>query len=502
MDDAELRKLTSSLLELADHLEGAPAAETAPLLLALDQGGHASRALVFDATGKQIAESFAPIDTRRVEPDRIEHDPVQILDSLRAVIQDVAQNLGRDAGRIAAAGLATQRSSVVCWENAGGAPLSPVLSWQDRRNHVLVETLGDKRQRIQRLTGLVLSPHYGASKLRWCLDELPAVQDALNRGALRVGPLASFILHGLLKERPLYVDPANASRTQLWNPATRDWSPELLALFGVPRHVLPECAPTRHAYGTLAVGVHEVPMVVCTGDQAAAPFADGGLRNDAIYMNAGTGAFLLIPCEHDVGDATPYLRSVLWSDRGRVIHALEGTINGAGSALDWLNERIGIDTHRAARSMKREHVAAAPIPLFINGISGVGSPYWLPHLESRFIGDGDEVAQVAAVLESITFLAAANIAGLRQHAPIESLAIGGGLAQSNYLCECLADLCGLTVLRSGERELTAKGLAYLIADQPANWRASAHAFSFTPQDNPGLAQRYEQWRALMSGYAG
>lgn len=502
MDDGERRGITASLLELATELDGAPAAEQSPLLLVLDQGGHASRALVFDATGRQVAQAFAPIDTQRYGSDRIEHDPTEIVASLRTVVHDVAQNLGRDVDRIVAAGLATQRSSIVCWDATNGTPLSPVLSWQDRRNNTLVETLHTERARIQRLTGLVLSPHYGASKLRWCLDQLPAVQDALNRGVLRAGPLAAFVLHALLKERPLAVDPANASRTQLWDPAMRDWAPELLEWFGVPRSILPECVPTRHAYGVLAVGAHEVPLSICTGDQAAAPFADGALRNDTLYMNVGTGAFLLAPSEHDVGDAAPYLRSVLWSDGERVMYALEGTVNGAGSALDWLNERIGIDTHRAARSMTREHVAGVVLPLFINGISGVGSPYWLSQLESQFIGDGDEVAQVAAVLESIAFLAAANIAGLRQRAPIESIAIGGGLAQSNYLCECLADLSGLPVRRSGERELTAKGLAYLVAGQPTNWRASVRVFSFTPQSNPELMQRYGRWRELMLKYAG
>ena len=69
--------------------------------------------------------------------------------------------------------------------------------------------------------------------MRWCLDHLPAVRAAQAAGDLVMGPLASFLACRLLEGRPLLADPANASRTQLWALATRDWSPELLALFGI-----------------------------------------------------------------------------------------------------------------------------------------------------------------------------------------------------------------------------------------------------------------------------
>src|SRR5882757_5774045 len=114
---------------------------SAPLLLALDQGGHASRALVFDGQGRQLAQAYAAISTQRLSADRIEHDAHEVLDSLRTVIADIAHTLGNDTRRLVAAGMATQRSSIVCWDAASGEPLSPVLSWQDRRNAALVSQL-------------------------------------------------------------------------------------------------------------------------------------------------------------------------------------------------------------------------------------------------------------------------------------------------------------------------------------------------------------------------
>lgn len=497
MDKEELEGLALGLRELAHKLGGAPQAEHADLLLALDQGGHASRALVFDTQGRQVAQAFAPIGSRREGADRVEHDPIEMIESLRIAITDIAQTLGADADRIVAAGLATQRSSVACWDKDSGAPLSPILSWQDRRNAAFVETLRAEAAHIQELTGLVLSPHYGASKLRWCLDEIAAVRAANEQQRLCAGPLASFLLYSLLEEHPLLADPGNASRTQLWSPATRDWSPELLRLFGIPRDILPSCASTHHAYGTLMVGKQAVPLTICTGDQAAAPFAYGPLQADIVYLNLGTGAFLLASCEQDLTNAAPYLRSVLWSDAERVVYALEGTINGAGSALDWLNDRIGVDTHRAARSLKREHLANLNVPIFINGVSGMGSPFWSTDPESRFIGAGDELGQVAAVVESIAFLVAVNLEGLKTRLPqLARIAAGGGLAESNYLCACIADLSGWVLERSDERELTAKGLAFLLAKQPSDWRRARNA-EFSPQTNAELHNRYIAWQAAM-----
>ncbi len=503
MDDLQL--LSEGLRELAGELGPIVQTEQAPLWLALDQGGHASRAIVFDNNGRQVAQAFAPITTRHIGADRVEHEPLEIVQSLRTAIDDVAHSLGADVDRIQAAGLATQRSSIVCWDAHTGQPLSPVLSWQDRRNNALIEQLQEHRDAIQQLTGLVLSPHYGASKLRWCLDELPAVQQAQQAGQLHCGPLASYLLQALLQERPHLVDPANASRTQLWSPAGNDWADMLLQWFGVPRAALPKPVTTQHTYGHLQIGTHQVPLLACTGDQAAVLFANGALDRDCIYINVGTGGFALAPLEHELAQAAPLLRSVLYSDATRTIHALEGTVNGSASALHWLGERSALDIQRATAVLHRQQVTNLTIPLFINGIGGVGSPYWLPQLESRFVpfagstSDADnDLTQLIAVIESIAFLLSASIELMRQQLPsLARIVIGGGLSSCRYLCECLADLNQLPVTQLGERELTARGLGYLVAGQPQTWLADRQTTRFVSQDNAPLLARLSLWRGHM-----
>ena len=93
-------------------------------------------------------------------------------------MSEIERQLGRDAARIARAGLATQRSSVICWDRDDVRPLSNVISWQDRRAAKWLEGFAQAGERVHAITGLVLSPHYGVSKLRWCLDELDTVRSA------------------------------------------------------------------------------------------------------------------------------------------------------------------------------------------------------------------------------------------------------------------------------------------------------------------------------------
>ena len=165
-------------------------------VLALDQGGHASRALVFDPTGRVLAKAERRIGTRREGKLKVEHSAHAVLRSLQDAAAEAVMAL--PAGmEIHAAALATQRSSIACWDRQTARPLSPVLSWQDRRAVRRLRSLAAHERRVRQLTGLVLSPHYGASKLAWCLRHLPAVKRAAKAGRLAAGPLASFLAAGL-----------------------------------------------------------------------------------------------------------------------------------------------------------------------------------------------------------------------------------------------------------------------------------------------------------------
>ena len=234
-------------------------------------------------------------------------------------------------------------------------------------------------------------------------------------------------------------------------------------------------------------------MTVVTGDQPAALYADGEPDSDSIYINLGTGAFI----QRLHGDRPPQvpglLGSVLWQEQGRVLYVLEGTVNGAGSAFVWLRERLGISEKKMLASMPGWLADYSDVPLFLNGIAGLGSPYWIPNLQSRFIGKGDPMQKMIAVAESIVFLLCVNLERMNiRHRSAKRIVVSGGVAQWDGLCQQLADLSGLPVERPAQHEATASGLAWLMG---ACEREPLESTAYTPGNDARLKLRYIQWLA-------
>jgi glycerol kinase len=459
------------------------------LYLCLDQGGHASRALVLDGQGTEVTRAVRAVATRHVAPDQVEQDPEEVVSSVAAAARDALAALGPQRRKLRAAALATQRSSIVCWDRITGAALSPVISWQDRRAAQWLAQFEPQREEIEQRTGLRLSPHYGCSKLHWCLHHLDAVRAAQHDGRLGFGPLASFLAFRLLEEHPFAVDPANAQRTLLWSLAQRDWDPWLLQLFGLQREWLPETRATRDGFGHLAVDGAPIPLIIVTGDQSAALFGFGQPRADAAYVNLGTGAFV-----QRVSEAPAHVDGLLTGialhDAAQSVYTIEGTVNGAGAALAWAVQSLDLPNlmERLPAWLERD----AEVPAFLNGIGGLGAPYWIADFESRFIGVGEPWQEAVAVVESIVFQIAAILERSREMSPAATLIVSGGLAQLDGLCQRLADVTGVPVSRPQAHEATARGLAWLLAGTPA-WPAPA-ATDFTPRDGAGAVNRYHVWR--------
>ncbi len=472
-----------------------------PLVLAIDQGTHASRALVFDRHGRTLSSGVANIAIAYPQADWAEQDGDEIVDSVRVAAMQALQALGTRRQEVVAAGLSSQRSSVICWDRFTGVPLSPIFSWQDRRAHAWIEQLQQRADSVHRKTGLFLSPHYGASKLRWALDHLPAVRAAIDKQTLCWGPMASFVVFRLCAEQPFLADPQCAARTQLWNLHTQDWDPELLALFGLPAGFLPHSVPTCHAWGTLDLPGTAIPLTAVNGDQSAAVFAFGWPEADSAYINIGTSAFVQRALSHFPGHVPRQLTGILLDDGSTHVYMVEGNVNGAGTALQWVSKEFGLEQ----LTKQLPHWLARPgeSPLFLNGIAGLGGPFWQAEFESRFVGEGEPWLKAVAVVESIAFLLQANIDHMNKHVPAaQRIRISGGVSLLDGLCQRLACISGLPVHRRDDPEASARGIAYLACGRPADWNQGAHEDVFAPQSDSALQARYRRWRALMAQATG
>ncbi len=460
-------------------------------VLAIDQGTHASRALLLDQDGQVVARSLHRTTLVRLPSGQVEQDAGQLLASTQAAVEEVLQALSatqRDA--VHACGITTQRSTVIAWQT-DGTPLSPAISWQDTRGHRQVERLQGKASDIRALSGLPLSAHYGASKLHW-LRQRPGLP-----ADLRMGPLAAWLLQRLTREKRFAVDHSNAQRMQLLDIHRLDWSEELADCFEVPLEYLPPCRPVLHAYGTL----HRqgIPVTALCGDQNAAWYGSGQPDRNTALVNLGSGAFILAAQTTATAPAA-LLSSIASSDQTQREYLLEGTVNGAGSALQWLQDRWPDEDIQQQLPHWLEWVRKPP--LFLNSVGGLGSPWWCQGPAPGFVPDGDTpgVAEAAvAVAESILFLVQYNLECMRQQQELTVLRVSGGLSQLDALCRKLASLSGLPVQRMHDPEASARGIAWLATGCPREWQTPHRPESFAPAPDTALADRYmrfiEQLRA-------
>lgn len=478
---------------------------TQPFYLILDQGGHSSRALLFDATGTMLSLGRCPVHTRHPAPGQVEQDPQELVRSLREATAEVIAGLSATVcQQIEAAALVTQRSSMLCWRADSLEALTPVLSWQDTRAAQWLASLNLDPAWIRQKTGLVPSPHYGASKMHWCLNEIPAVAEAGETGNLVCGPLAAYLAQALTGSKTPSVDTGNGSRTLLVNINTGQWDSDLLATFGIPHDILPQVKPNFAGYGNLSVASGSIPLSLLNGDQCAAFFANGELQANSAYINVGSGAFIAHKLPMTVSAPPGLLVTPVFSVAGERQYVCEGTVNGAANALDYAAGELGF---REYRQLEHWADSAAAVPLFLNGVGGLGAPFWQPDFASGFVIDGaitdySREQKMVAVLESIVFLLAVNLEMMvRQKLPVGRLVVSGGLATLDNFCRRLATLAGLPVYRSESVEATARGAAYqLVAARGGEirqWRVEPETVFNPEQDSWNLIARYQRWRQQM-----
>lgn len=458
--------------------------------LAIDQGTNSSRAIVFDDQGRAVNSYSQSVGIQRSDTHRVEQDAQEILDSVRAVITGCVAGLSSSQRNdIVACGLCTQRSTVVQM-NQQGVAISPALSWQDTRGAEWLETLSAYEQQIQSISGLPLSPHYGASKMRW-LDLHPGEISQSNEQKPLLTPLAGYLIFNLTGRKLFCVDHCNAQRTQLMNLATRQWSARLLKLFQLGNIELPECLPVCHDYGELLdTGIH---LQAVSGDQNSTAYGSGELSDDEALINFGSGAFVL-RAEHKLIQSKVQLNSIGYSENKQVTWLKEGTINGCGTALSWASEQwdLGDLKKNLPEWLDPQSPEVVKQPgVFINSVGGIGSPWWNSDVKAEFIEleEDSKGARAVGVLESILFLVMDNLVLMQKQQAITKLRVSGGLSQLDGLCQKLANLSRLEVSRLHNPEATARGIAWLAAGRPANWEQFP-ADRFCPQRDPGLTKRY------------
>lgn len=155
-----------------------------------------------------------------------------------------------------------QRETVVAWSKSTGEPFYNAILWHDSRTADEVALLQNKvgRERVEFSTGLPMSTYFSATKMKWLIDNVPSVKQAIEDDDLLIGTIDTWLIWKLTKGTVYITDATNASRTQLMNLESLEWDPFLLSFFDLPLTPghLASIKSSCEIYGNLAVSSIQV----------------------------------------------------------------------------------------------------------------------------------------------------------------------------------------------------------------------------------------------------
>ncbi len=407
------------------------------------------------------ARAYAEFTQHYPQAGWVEHDAEEIWQTAQRLCGEVLASAGI-SGNDVAIGITNQRETTVVWNDDG--PVHPAIVWQDRRTAQRCRELSAHADMIRAKTGLVTDPYFCATKLEWILRQVPSARSEGHR----FGTIDSWLAWRLTGRH--VTDVTNASRTMLWDIHRSRWDPELLALFDVPLHLLPEVVPSSHQIGTVQDGpLKGATLCAMVGDQQAALYGQGCDQAGMAKNTYGTGCFLL---QHTGSEAVASTHGLLTTRAASIDdepqYALEGSVFVGGAAVQWLRDGIKIiDTSPDVNDRAMEgddSMGVVVVPAF----AGLGAPYWDPEARGAILGltRGTTRRHIArATLESIAHQCHDVLEAMEEDSGIRltALRVDGGAAASDLLLQCQADLVQCPVERPAELESTALGAADLAA---------------------------------------
>jgi glycerol kinase len=485
-------------------------------VLAIDEGTTGVTLLLFDRSGGIVRKAYSEFKQHYPRPGWVEHDPEEIWRVTKRLIAEV---LGDEKpSEIAGIGITNQRETTVLWDADTRRPYANAIVWQCRRTADRCRELKAQGHEplIRSKTGLVLDAYFSGTKVQWLLDNVSGARAAAQNGRARFGTIDTWLVERLSGGKLHVTDPTNASRTLLYDIHQKKWDDELLALFQVPRSVLPEVRPSAGVLGVTDGDVFgaEVPIAGIAGDQQSALFGQGCVRPGELKNTYGTGCFALLNAGDVKVESQHGLLTTLGCDaQGKPVYCLEGSVFIAGAAVQWLRDALGVIANAAETESRARAVENNAGVYFVPAFVGLGAPYWDPDARGAILGltrgTGREHI-IRAALESIAYQTRDLVDALRGDlagkAEIGSLKVDGGAVANDFLMQFQSDILGVPVVRPKNIETTATGAAYLAGLGCGFWASHEEVArfqevdrTFTPRLDAGARERlYSGWKQAVA----
>ena len=483
-------------------------------IAAIDQGTTSTRFIVFDRQGNIVALDQKEHKQFYPAPGWVEHDPMEIWNNTREVIQNSMRISGLRVEDIAALGITNQRETTVIWNKSTGFPVSNAIVWQDTRTADICNQLDQsgKKEIFENKTGLPLATYFSGPKIKWLLDHYPEWRVQAENGELLFGNIDTWLIWNLtggIRGGVHVTDVTNASRTMLMKLNTLEWDEELMDLLNIPKPMLPRICSSSEVYGYASTSLPQVPISGDLGDQQAALFGQCCFEAGDAKNTYGTGCFMLLNTgETPVFSKNGLLTTVGYKlDKLPAVYCLEGSIAITGALVQWLRDNLQIidkssDIEPLARTVKDNGDV-----YFVPAFSGLFAPYWRSDARGIIVGltrytNKGHIARAALEATAYQTREVLDAMQLDSNTHLTSVKVDGGMVVNDLLMQFQSDILGVPVVRPKITETTALGAAYAAGLAIGFWQTTDELVNNWTKDkewNPRMDQAirdtyYFKWK--------
>ena len=474
--------------------------EAMSLILAIDQSTSATKAVLFDGTGKlldKVAREHRQIYPR---PGWVEHDADEIWKNVLTVIREIVARNPKKIHRLIGLSITNQRETVLTFDRETSKPLHHAIVWQDRRGDAICQKLRAQGHEnpVRQKTGLKVDTYFSASKLKWLMAEKPAIAAKLRSGEAAIGTIDTFLIHRLTEGRVFATDFTNASRTLLFDIGKLRWDEKLCRLFDVPMHTLPEVRESSTHFGATDAGgilPKEIPIVGVMGDSQASLFAQKCFLPGTAKATFGTGTSVLL---NTGGRFRPSKKGAVtalaWVWRGQPTYALEGIISFSAATIAWLINQLGLIQDAGEVEKLARSVADNGGVYFVPAFAGLSAPQWAPDARAAIVGMSAHTSKahiVRAAQEAMAYQIRDVLAMMQREAKIQLKMLygDGGPTKNTFLMQFTADVIqtGLNVSEVAESSAWGAALNGLLGLKIYN----------SPDELAKLSSKHKQFRPQM-----
>lgn len=452
-------------------------------ILAIDTGSSSCRAVVVTPEGTVVADGRGSVPWKFPKPSWVEMDPHELWNVTRNAITDAVSKV--NAADIVGVGITSHRESVVMWDRKTGEPVHDVVVWISQQTDDIVKRWDAEglEPMFEARTGLRNDSFFSAAKVVWLLENVPGLRERAERGEIALGTVDTWILWNLTGGEAHATDHSCASRTALFNLEQLNWDTEICARLNIPMSLFATALPSDGEFGHVSADLlpHRPPVRAVIADQQAGMFGQACIEAGSAKNTFGTAAVLTFNTGTKPVLVPGLTASVGWTVQGTTAYEAEGVVFHSGQTLSWLKDSLGI----TPGDQSIDHIAAS-IPntggvYIVPAFGGMCSPHWNRHIRTSISGMSLETGKahvIRAAVEAMVYQTVdiLRIQGLGALA-VSSLKVDGGGSQSDWLCQFLADIGNIEVVRPRELERTALGCAFIAGIALGIWKNHADAAS-------------------------